>query len=58
MLKADLPNDWNYELAEQFLKGFVQKTFVDKGMCADIAIHDSVNPEDRGTKAACGGLCG
>lgn len=46
-LKADLPNDWSYELAEQFLKEFVQKTFVNKGMCADIAIHDSVNPEGQ-----------
>ncbi len=46
-MKADLPNDWSYELAEQFLKEFVQKTFVNKGMCADIAIHDSVNPEGQ-----------
>ncbi len=46
MLKASLPNDWSYELAEQVVKEYVQRNFVDKGMCADWAIHDSEN--DKG----------
>ena len=42
-LKAALPNDWSYELAEETVWDYVQRNFVSKGMCADWAIHDSVN---------------
>lgn len=42
-LKAALPNDWSYELAEETVRDYVQRNFVFKGMCADWAIHDSVN---------------
>lgn len=42
-LKAALPNDWSYELAEETVRDYVQRNFVSKGMCADWAIHDSVN---------------
>lgn len=42
-LKAALPNDWNYELAEETVRDYVQRNFVSKGMCADWAIHDSIN---------------
>ena len=38
MLKASLPNDWSYELAEEVVRDYVQRNFVDKGMCADWAI--------------------
>ena len=40
MLKASLPNEWGYELAEEVVRDYVQRNFVDKGMCADWAIHD------------------
>ena len=46
MLKASLPNEWSYELAEKFVRDYAQRNFVDKGMCADWAIHDSEN--DKG----------
>ena len=48
MLKALLPNDWSYELAEEVVRDYVQRNFVDKGMCADWAIHDSEN--DKGQR--------
>lgn len=44
-LKASLPNGWSYELAEEVVRDYVQRNFVSKGMCADWAIHDSVNPQ-------------
>lgn len=44
-LKASLPNDWSYELAEKVVRDYVQRNFVSKGMCADWAIHDSVNAQ-------------
>ena len=37
-LKAALPNDWSYELAEETVRDYVQRNFVSKGMCADWAI--------------------
>ncbi len=43
MLKASLPNEWSYELAEEVVRDYVQRNFVDKGMCADWAIPDSEN---------------
>ena len=48
MLKASLPNEWSYELAEEVVRDYVQRNFVDKGMCADRAIHDSEN--DKGQR--------
>lgn len=48
MLKASLPNEWSYELAEEAVRDYVQRNFVDKGMCADWAIHDSEN--DKGQR--------
>jgi hypothetical protein len=48
MLKASLPNDWSYEVAEEVVRDYVQRNFVDKGMCADWAIHDSEN--DKGER--------
>ncbi len=44
-LKASLPNGWSYETAEETVRDYVQRNFVSKGMCADWAIHDSVNPQ-------------
>jgi len=41
--RVELPNDWSYELAIEVMKDFVQRNFVDKGMCAEFAIHDSEN---------------
>jgi hypothetical protein len=48
MLKASLPNEWSYEVAEEVVRDYVQRNFVDKGMCADWAIHDSEN--DKGER--------
>ena len=48
MLKASLPNEWSYELAEEIVRDYVQRNFIDKGMCADGAIHDSEN--DKGQR--------
>lgn len=48
MLKASLPNEWSYELAEEVVRDYVQRNFVSKGMCADWAIHDSGN--DKGER--------
>lgn len=48
MLKASLPNEWSYELAEEVVRDYVKRNFVDKGMCADWAIHDSEN--DKGQR--------
>ena len=38
----------SYELAEEIVRDYVQRNFVDKGMCADWAIHDSEN--DKGQR--------
>ncbi len=44
MLKASLPNEWSYELAEEGVRDYVQRssgafgTIVSKGMCVDWAI--------------------
>ena len=46
--KASLPNDWTYEIAEEVVRKYVMDNFVSKGMCADWAIHDSVN--DKGQR--------
>lgn len=35
MLKASLPNEWSYEVAEEVVRDYVQRNFVSKGMCAD-----------------------
>ncbi len=48
MLKASLYNEWSYELAEEVVRDYVQRNFVNKGMCADWAIHDSEN--DKGQR--------
>ncbi len=40
-----LPNEWNYELATDVMKDYIQRNFVDKGMCVQFAIHDSENKE-------------
>ena len=48
MLKASLPNEWSYELAEEAVRDYVKRNFADKGMCADWAIHDSEN--DKGQR--------
>lgn len=47
MIKFTLPNDWSYEIAEVITRDFIQKNFTSKGMCADWAIHDSVNPKGQ-----------
>ena len=48
MLKSSLPNEWSYELAEEVVRNYVQRNFVDKGMCADWVIHESEN--DKGQR--------
>ena len=41
--KYSLPNWMSYELADKFVRDFIKRNFVSKGMCAEYAIHDSVN---------------
>ena len=43
MMKASLPNDWTYEVAEEVVRKYIMDNFVSKGMCVDWAIHDGVN---------------
>ena len=45
--KASLPNAWTYEIAEEVVRKYVMENFVSKGMCADWAIHDSVNEKGQ-----------
>ena len=48
LLKYSLPNWMSYELADKVVQDFIKQNFVDKGMCAEYAIHDSVN--DKGER--------
>ena len=48
LLKYSLPNWMSYELADKVMQDFIKRNFVDKGMCAEYAIHDSVN--DKGER--------
>lgn len=41
--KVSLPNEWSYELAIEVMRDYVKRNFVDEGMCAQFAIHDSEN---------------
>ena len=43
--KIELPNEWSYDLATEVVKDYVSRNFVDRGMCAQFAIHDSQNPK-------------
>ena len=47
MMKASLPNSWTYEVAEEVVRKYIMENFVSKGMCADWAIHDSVNEKGQ-----------
>ena len=47
MLKANIPNAWDKETAIETVRDYVQRNFVSRGMCADFAIHDSVNTEGQ-----------
>ncbi len=47
MIKFTLPNDWSYEIAVEITRDFVVQNFTSKGMCADWAVHDSVNPKGQ-----------
>lgn len=47
MMKASLPNSWTYEVAEEVIRKYIMENFVSKGMCADWAIHDSVNEKGQ-----------
>ena len=42
--KIEIPNEWSYELATEVMRDYVKRNFVDDGMCAQFAIHDSENP--------------
>ena len=45
--KVSLPNEWSYELATEVMRDYVKRNFVDDGMCAEFAIHDSENPQHQ-----------
>ncbi len=46
-MRVTLPNAWSYEIATEMMQGFVKRTFVDEGMCAEWAIHDSEHNGQR-----------
>jgi hypothetical protein len=41
--RVELPNEWSYELATEVMKDYIKRNFVDEGMCAHFAIHESEN---------------
>lgn len=41
--RVELPNEWSYELATEVMQDYIRRNFVEKGMCAQFAIHDSEN---------------
>ena len=41
--RVTLPNEWSYELATEVMRDYIKRNFVDRGMCAQFAIHDSEN---------------
>ena len=43
--KVSLPNEWSYELATEVMRDYIKRNFVDEGMCAQFAIHDSENKD-------------
>ena len=43
--KLELPNEWSYDLASEAMHDYIQRNFVDRGMCAQFAIHDSQNQQ-------------
>ena len=47
LLKFSLPNWMSYELADKVMRDYIQRNFTDKGMCAEYAIHDSVNGDGQ-----------
>ena len=47
MLKASLPNEWTYEMVVETVRDYVDWNFVSQGMCADWAVHDSVNAQGQ-----------
>lgn len=51
--KINLPNEWSYELAIEVMRDYVKRNFVDDGMCAQFAIHDSENPNTHQRNLHC-----
>lgn len=45
--KITLPNEWTYDLATEVMRDYVKRNFVNEGMCAEFAIHDSENPQHQ-----------
>ena len=43
--RVALPNEWSYELATEVMQDYIRRNFVEKGMCAQFAIHDSENKD-------------
>ena len=41
--RVELPNEWSYDLAKEIMRDYIQRNFVDEGMCVQFAIHDSEN---------------
>ncbi|MDO4978259.1 MAG: MobA/MobL family protein [Eubacteriales bacterium] len=45
--RVELPNEWSYELATEVMRDYIKRNFTDKGMCVQLAIHDSENKEGQ-----------
>ena len=41
--RVELPNEWSYDLAKEVMQNYIQRNFVNEGMCVQFAIHDSEN---------------
>ena len=44
--RVELPNEWSYELATEVMRDYIKRNFIDEGMCAQFAIHDSENKKN------------
>ena len=45
LYKVSLPNAWSHDIAVRFMQDYINRNFVSKGMCAEYAVHDSVNQD-------------
>lgn len=53
MYKVSIPNEWSYDYAVDVMRDYIKRNFVDKGICADFAIHDSENPKTHQRNLHC-----
>ena len=52
-----LPKEWSRQEQIQYTTDYIQKTFVDRGMCADWSIHDKGRQFHHGRHSSCSRRC-